>query len=29
MLEGYFESSFGKLSQFFKSDESLNTKQYQ
>ena len=29
MLEGYFESSFGKLSAFFKNDESLNTKQYQ
>lgn len=29
MLEGYFESSFGKLSTFFKNDESLNTKTFQ
>lgn len=29
MLEGYFEGSFGKLSSFFKNDETLNTKAFQ
>lgn len=29
MLEGYFDSSFAKMTQFFKNDESLNTKTYQ
>ncbi|PZX54103.1 BlaI/MecI/CopY family transcriptional regulator [Algoriphagus chordae] len=29
MLDGYFDSSFGKLTDFFKSDETLNTKTYQ
>lgn len=29
MLDGYFENSFGKLSDFFKNDETLNTKSYQ
>ncbi|WP_026953913.1 BlaI/MecI/CopY family transcriptional regulator [Algoriphagus vanfongensis] len=29
MLEGYFDNSFGKLTEFFKNDESLNNKTYQ
>ncbi len=29
MLDGYFDSSFKKLHEFFKNDESLNTKEYQ
>jgi len=29
MLEGYFDNSFGKLSDFFKGDETLNTKENQ
>ncbi|UZD23386.1 BlaI/MecI/CopY family transcriptional regulator [Algoriphagus halophytocola] len=29
MLDGYFESSFGKLADFFKNDETLNKKEYQ
>jgi predicted transcriptional regulator len=29
MLEGYFDHSFGKLSDFFKGDETLNTKENQ
>lgn len=29
MLGGYFDNSFAKLHEFFKNDESLNTKEYQ
>ncbi|MGM0946171.1 MAG: BlaI/MecI/CopY family transcriptional regulator [Bacteroidota bacterium] len=29
MLEGYFDSSFGKLQSFFKNDDALNNKTYQ
>lgn len=29
MLDGYFDNSFGKLTAFFKNDETLNTKDYQ
>ncbi len=29
MLEGYFESSYAKMTKFFQDDESLNTSQYQ
>jgi len=29
LLNGYFDNSFGKLTTFFKNDETLNTKEYQ
>ncbi|MEN2283048.1 BlaI/MecI/CopY family transcriptional regulator [Algoriphagus sp. SE2] len=29
LLDGYFDNSFGKLTEFFKNDETLNTKDYQ
>ncbi|EAZ82767.1 BlaI/MecI/CopY family transcriptional regulator [Algoriphagus machipongonensis] len=29
MLDGYFDNSFSKLHEFFKNDETLNTKEYQ